>query len=176
MKKLCSLSFAIIVLFVVGVSVSYAQKRKDETKISSYSGPIIKKKDPSQGADLGNLFNVKMHQSFSASVSTFGGNVMNTEAFTNSMQFFFSKKLTGQVDVSLLTSPFTQIGNNNFYGFKDNRNLQVALDAQLNYKINKNMDIHLEINRTPARYGYYPGSRYSRFGVPAFQSDPVLLR
>ena len=170
MKKLFSIGILGCALMLCVASVSYGQKKADETQQSAYSGPIIRQHNPSDGANLSNLFNMKMHQSLSASVGTFGGYVMNTEAFTNSMDFFFSKNLTGQLDISLLTSPFTQ---NNFYGVGAQKNLQFALDAQLNYQINKNLDVHLEINKAPAGYGYYPGA-YGRYGAFPYRGGPIF--
>src|SRR5699024_7096188 len=97
--------------------------------------------------------------------------MMNTFAFTNSMRFFFTPKLTGQVDVSLITSPFSQL---NIYGLKnDNHKLQVALDARLKYQINKNLDVRLEFRKLPRRYGYYPGAFYGR-GLYPYQYGPVF--
>jgi hypothetical protein len=160
-------------LFAGTVTASYGQKKVDEAQISDYSGPIIRKKDPSQGAKLGNLFNMKMHQSLSASIGSWGGNMMNTVAFTNSMNFFFTPKLTGQFNVSLLTSPFSQV---NFYGSPGTNKLQVALDARLNYQVSKNMDIHLELRRGPGRYGMYPGSFYGRYYGSPYQYGPAFER
>lgn len=171
MKNLFSTTIIVCALIAGTATASYAQKKANETKMSAYSGPIIKKKDPSEGANLSNLFNMKMHQSISASVGSFGGTMMNTFAITNSMRFFFTPKLTGQLNVSLLTSPFSQL---NFYGFQNSHKLQVALDARLKYQINKNLDVQLNIRRSPRRYGLYgiyPGSFYGRFyGSPYYYS------
>jgi hypothetical protein len=164
MKNLCSAIVIVCALIAGTATASYAQKKADETQISAYSGPIIRKKDPSKGAKLSNLFNMKMHPGFSATIGSFGGYMTNTFAFTNRMDFFFTPKLTGQVAISLLTSPFSQV---DFSGFQNRRNLQVALDARLNYQLSKNLDIHLELRRAPGRYGFYPGSYYGQYyGLP----------
>jgi hypothetical protein len=179
MKKLLSVGVAVFTLSVFCVSVSSAQKVDELTKQAAFSGPIIKKKDPSEGANLGNLFNMKMSQSFSANIGTMGGHVMNTDIFTNSMHFFFTPKLTGQLDVSLLTSPF---GMNTNYGFNKanngfNNKLQVALDAQLNYQLTDHMDLHLRVTKMPDGYGYYPGYYgYGRYGTAPFAYGPIFGR
>jgi hypothetical protein len=169
MKNLCSAIIIACTLIAGTATASYAQKKANETQMSAYSGPIIRKKDPSQGAKLSNLFNMKMHQSFSANIGSMGGYMMNTFAFTNSMNFFFTPKLTGRVDVSLLTSPFSQV---NFSGFQNHHNLQVALDARLNYQLSKNLDIHLELRKMPGRYGFYPGSLYGPYRGLPYQYGP----
>ncbi len=181
MKKAFSIGITVLALSFCCISISQAQKVDELTNQAAYSGPIIQKKDPSEGANLGNLFNMTMNQSFSANIGTMGGHVMNTDIFTNSMHFFFTPKLTGQFDVSLLTSPF---GMNNFYGFNrdmngfnQNNKLQVALDAQINYKITDHMDIHLRVSKMPSGYGYYPGGYgYGRYGMSPFASEPVFGR
>lgn len=173
MKNILSV-IIFVCLLVAGISaVSYGQKKSGLTKISAYSGPILKKNDPSQGARLSNLFNVKMHQSITTSFGSWGGALTSTIAFTNSMRFFFTPKLTGQVNVSLLTSPFSQL---NYYGIKDNRRLQVALDAQLRYQISKNLDIRVEFRKLPRRYGFYPGSFYGMYRDVPFPNNSVFER
>lgn len=170
-KTYCTVFFVCIV--VAGSSVAcYAQRKAALTKVSAYSGPIIRKKDPSQGAKLSNLFNMKMHQSFSASIGTWGGYMTNTFAFTNTMRFFFTPKLTGQVAISLLTSPLSQL---NFNGFQDDRKFRMALNARLKYQINRKMDIRVEFRKIPRRYGY-PGSLYSPYRGMPFQYNPAFER
>jgi hypothetical protein len=174
MKKILSIGVTVFALSLFCISVSKAQKINELMNRAAYSGPIIQKEDPSQGAKLSNLFNMKMNQSFSANIGTMEGRVMNTDIFTNSMHFFFTPRLTGQVDVSLLTSPF---GMNNIYGFNKDNKLQMALDAQVNYKLTDHMDIHLRVSKMPRGYGYYPGYYgYSRYGMAPFESEPAFGR
>lgn len=147
-------------LVIFAASISQAQFRKHEMKRSDYSGNIIKQEDPSEGANLGNLFNMQMSHSYSVSFGSMGGQVMNMNAYTNTMQFFFSEDLTGQVNVSLLHSPF---GQSSVYNFQNQDPLNVALNAQLDYQINDRMHISFEVTRNPDGYGYYNGFRNRSF-------------
>lgn len=170
MKK-ALLSISLVCVFTLLLSaVSYGQFKDQETKRSEYSGPIIKKDDPSDGANLGNLFNMKMTHSYSVNFGTFGGQMMNMNAYTNSMQFFFNEDLTGQVNVSLLHSPF---GQPNAYDFNKQNSFDVALNAQIDYQINDNMNLHFEVNKYPDSYGY--GSAYGRYSnTSPFQYGPIF--
>jgi len=148
-----------------------AQLRKSETQASDYSGPIVKEKDPSNGANLGNLFNMQMGHSYSVNFASFGGQYQNTNAYTNTMQFFFSEKLTGRVDLSLLHSPF----GNNLNGFNADQEVQFILrNAELNYEIGDNSTLRLQFNQYPQGYGYSPG--YGRFSNAPFRTGSVFDR
>lgn len=160
MKKTFTASTLILALIIFSASVSQAQFKKNEMKRSDYTGNIIKKEDPSAGANLGNLFNMEMNHSYSVSFGSMGGQVMNMNAYTNSMSFFFNEDLTGQVNVSLLHSPF---GQSNFYDFQNQDALNVALNAQLDYQINDRMHIRFEVTKLPDGYGYYNRNRNSLF-------------
>lgn len=175
MKKATLLSAtSVLLLLLLGMSsLSQAQLRKDLTSSSDLTGPIIKQQDPSQGANLGNLFNMQMSHSYSMNFASYGGQFQNMNAYTNTMQFFFSEDLTGRVDLQLLHSPF---GNNSFMG-----NNSTGMDmefrvrnAELNYQISENSSIKLQFQQVPG-YGFNPwtGRSYSNpfnspFGDPNF--------
>lgn len=161
----CIISF--LVLFA-GSFTAHAQLRQQETNLSDYSGPIVKKHDPSDGANLGNLFNMEMSHSYSVNFFSFGGQYQNINAYTNTMQFFFSDKLTGRVDLSLLHSPFGGTMN----GFDAQQEVQfIVRNAELNYEISDNASLHLRVNQYPGGMGHYPGPGYGRYRYSPFQSD-----
>lgn len=160
MKKILSVGTLVIALIIFSASVSQAQFKKNEMKRSDYTGNVIKKEDPSTGANLGNLFNMEMSHSYSVSFGTMGGQVMNMNAYTNSMNFFFNEDLRGQVNVSLLHSPF---GQSSYYNFQNQDALNVALNAQLDYQINDRMHISFEVTKMPDGYGYGYYNRNSLF-------------
>lgn len=157
MKKVPFLSVASLCLaLLLGLSsMSYAQLRQDQGKPTDLMGPVVKKhqqQDRSQGANLGNLFNMTMDQSYSMMFSSFGGQVQNLNVYTNTMHFFFSPKLTGRVDLSVLHSPF---GNSFLSNGKSN-----GLDAQfmiqnaeLDYQISDKSSISIQFQQLPS-YGY----------------------
>ena len=153
MKKVTSFSIAsIMMLFVLGfATTTHAQLREDQNKKSELMGPVIKQ-DPSDGANLGNLFNMKMDHSYSMMFSSYGGQFQNLNAYTNTMHFFFSPNLTGRLDLSVLHSPF---GNSFMSNGQDNgMNTQFLIrNAELNYQINDKSNISIHFQQVPG-YGY----------------------
>ena len=152
-----------LVFLLVCPTTGYSQFKDQETKRSEYSGPIIKKNDPSDGANLGNLFNMQMSHSYSMTFGSVGGQMTNVNAYTNSMEFYFREDLTGQVNVSLLHSPF---GQSNAFSYREDQQIDVMLNAQLDYQINDRMNLHFEVTRAPGGYGF--GSPYGRY----YRSSP----
>lgn len=147
---------SLLVLFLIGISsVSYGQLREEESKSTELMGPIVKQNDPSYGANLGNLFNMKMDHSYLMTFSSFGGQYQNTNAYTNTMRFFFSENLTGRVDLSLLHSPF---GNNFASNTNNGMDMQFLIrNAELNYQINDHSNIRAQFQQLPS-YGMNPWS------------------
>ncbi|MDZ7683021.1 MAG: hypothetical protein U5J63_15220 [Fodinibius sp.] len=146
MKKAKLISAVCLLLFfsLAWTSFSHAQLRKDQNKRSELTGPIVK--DPSQGANLGNLFNMQMDHSYSMMLSSFGGQMQNMNAYTNTMHFFFSEKLTGRVDLSVLHSPF----GNSFTQSGEGMNPQFMIrNAELNYKLSENSNIRIQFQQRP---------------------------
>lgn len=168
MKKILSISTILVIFALAFASVAEAQFREDKTKQSEYSGPIIKKEDPSNGSNLGNLFNMQMSHSYSVNMGTMGGQVYNMNAYTNTMRFFFNDQLTGEVNLSLLHSPF---GPSNPYSFREQNQFDVMFNAQIDYQINDRMNLQLEVNRYPAGYGPYGFGGYRN---APFESGPIF--
>jgi len=156
MKKVPIFSvISLCLLLTLGFSsLSFAQLREDQSNPADLMGPVVKKDQPdrSQGANLSNLFNMTMNQSYSMMFSSFGGQMHNLNVYTNTMHFFFSPKLTGRVDLSVLHSPF---GNSFFSNGKSN-----GLDAhfmiqnaELDYQISDKSSISIQFQQLPS-YGY----------------------
>lgn len=172
MKKLFISGIVLFALSLSAVFSAQAQMRDRVNTPSDYSGPIVKEKDPSDGANIGNLFNMKMSHSYSVNFASFGGQYQNMNAYTNTMQFFFTDKLTGRVDLSLVHSPF---GGNTMTGFDAQKEVQFILrNAELNYELNDNTTLHLQVNQYPQGYGYYPG--YGGYRNSPFRSAPIFGR
>lgn len=152
MKKVATLSaVSFLLLLTLGLSTfSHAQLRENLNKSSDLTGPIIKE-DPSEGADFSNLFNMQMSHSYSMNFASFGGQVQNMNAYTNTMQFFFSEDLTGRVDLQVMHSPF---GNNFMSNNNSGMDMQFRVrNAELNYQINDNSNISIHFQQVP-NYGY----------------------
>lgn len=151
MKTVGRFSILLLAFIFVGASISYGQFRDQLRKSSDYTGSVIKE-NPSQGADWSNLFNMTMDHSYSMIFSSFGGQTQNINAYTNTMHFFFSDKLTGRLDVSMLHSPF---GNSSFNNM-DNNGIGADIiirNAELNYQLSEKSNISLHFQQVPS-YGY----------------------
>lgn len=164
MKKTgLTLTFALLI-FAITSAVSYAQFREYQND-SDYSGPVIKENRKSEVGNWSNLFNMKMSHSYSMTFMSAGGQYQNINAYTNSMDFFFTERLTGELDISLLHSPF---GGNSFMNAGDNAlgaNI-VIRNAELNYQIGERSNISIQFQQHPYGYGY----GYSRWGSPFYQN------
>lgn len=165
MKKtalISATSFCLLLLFGA-TSISFAQLRENQSKSSELMGPVVKN-DPSEGANLGNLFNMQMDHSYSMMFSSFGGQFQNVNAYTNTMHFFFSEDLTGRLDLSLLHSPF----GNSFMSNDNGMNTQFLIrNAELNYQISDKSNIRIQFQQVPG-YGANP---WSPFGSPFYDRN-----
>lgn len=147
-----------ILFFLIFATAEYAdaQLRDDLASRSDYSGNIVQYQRPEPG-NLSNLFNMKMSHSYTATFSSFGGQYQNINAYTNTMQFFFSEKLDGRLDVSFLHSPFGNSFQNNGLGS------QILIqNAELNYQLNDKASIHFQFRQIPS-YGYGAINNFGRF-------------
>lgn len=106
-----------------------------------------------------------MSHSYSMNFSSFSGNYQSVNAYTNTIQFQFSERMNGRVDVSFLHSPFG--GNQNFAGSNNFQNQVVIRNAELNYKISDNAFIRVQYQQLPRGFGYgynpYGYNRFSRY-------------
>jgi len=154
------------ILLLVFVSFSAfdslnAQLRENIPTRYDYSGNIVQYQRPEPG-NFSNLFNMKMSHSYTASFSSFGGQFQNVNAYTNTMQFFFSDRMTGRLDLSFLHSPFGNSFQNNGLGPQ-----VVIQNAELNYRINDNAFIHVQFRQLPS-YGLNGFNSFSRFNRNGF--------
>lgn len=146
--KFSALLFTILFF---GVSISEAQLRQDLHHGSDYSGVITHEQQPSSPGNWMNMLNMTMNHSYSMTFSSFGGQMQNLNAYTNSMVFDISDRLDAQVDISLLHSPF----GNSYMTSNNNLGSQIIVDrARLDYKLSENTHISLEFSQRP--YGYSP--------------------
>lgn len=175
MKKLSFLPFAgAFLILVIGIqSLSFAQLRENARHSSELMGPVVKE-HPSEGANLGNLFNMQMDHSYSMMFSSFGGQMQNMNAYTNTMRFFFSEKLTGRVDLSLLHSPF----GNSFMSNNSNNGMDtqfILRNAELNYQINDKSNISIQVQQLPSHYGMSPwGMHGARASSPFYSRHNIF--
>ena len=167
-----NISFLLILFCFLFVESAQAQLRDDLSSPYDYTGPIINKNVPTVDNALNRFFNsVAMSHSYSMNFSSFRGSYQNVNAYTNTMQFAFSPRLNGRVDVSFLHSPF---GGNATTGQSQFQNRIVIQNAELNYRISDKASIHFQYQQLPTSYfgydsyGYGRYNRYNRFGNSGF--------
>lgn len=168
MKTSNKITFLTLIILVIGVSTSNAQLREAQSRMADYMGPVIKQHE-SRAGNLGNLFNMQMDHSYSMTFSSLGGQLQNLNAYTNTMRFFFTDRLTGRLDISLLHSPF-----GNSYMNHDNQTGIgadiIIRNAELDYQLGENSHIRVQFQQLPSYgygYGISPWSRYHN----GFMSD-----
>tara|TARA_B100000900_G_scaffold242724_1_gene206415 strand:+ start:578 stop:1105 length:528 start_codon:yes stop_codon:yes gene_type:complete len=159
-----------LIALVIALSLSldiHAQLRKNLPTPYDYSGPIINRKTPTVQHSLNQFFqkiSVQISQSYEVSFASNGGRVQNINSYTNTLQFAFSPKLQGRLDVSFLHSPF----GGNTLGFESNASgIQqrfsprvMVRNAELNYKISEKAFLRVQYQQLPNTMGY---NIYSRF-------------
>lgn len=158
MKKISFVTLALL-MFVFIHSMASAQLRQNQYKSTDYMGNVVVERDQEPGT-LSNLFNMTMDHSYSMMFGSFGGEYQNLNAYTNTMHFFFSDRMTGRLDLSVLHSPF-----GNSYLNSGNSNQQVDFiirNAELNYELSEKSSITFQFQQVPA-YGYGYGYGYNRY-------------
>ncbi len=147
MKKIAGL----LMLMLLLSSVSYAQFKDQLSDKSSVENSLFRSND-----DGGSLFgfinpaNFSMRQSVSMNYMTMGGQSLSLAMYTNSMTYKISQPLTLSADVSLMSSPYSTLGNS----FQKSINGIYLTRAELNYRPTKNFSVDVQFNRNPL-YSYY---------------------
>ncbi len=155
-------TFFLFFIFIAS-TVANAQFRADLPGYFDFTGPLVNERAPTVQTGLDRFFsNVKMSHSYSMSFNSFGGNYQNVNAYTNTMQFQFSDRMNGRVDVSFLHSPFG--GNQNFAGSSNFQNQVIIRNAELNYKLSDNAFIRVQYQQLPSGFGY----GYNPYGYNSF--------
>ncbi|HZV11689.1 MAG TPA: hypothetical protein VFA55_00620 [Candidatus Kapabacteria bacterium] len=116
------------------------QERASNQDTSSPSGFL--------GLDLSNL---SMHHSLSFSYMSMGGQSVGVNAYTNTLLYKFSPALQARADISLLYSPFNNLGPS---AQSSINGLQLS-NLSLDYKPAKNLRFSVSMQRYP--YGLAPG-------------------
>jgi len=101
-----------------------------------------------------------MRHSFSVDYSTFAGQSVSLTSYTNSMFYRLMNNLNVQLDVSVLYSPYSTLGEQ-FQ--KDVSGIYIS-NAAVNYYPWKNFSVHLQYNAMPYGYGFY--NPYYGYGNP----------
>ena len=163
MKKIIFIS---LLLFAGSVFAQF--KDKGTSAVDLRSG-MIKNYNSSFVLGFINMKNLEMHNSFSMSYSSFGGQGLALGVFTNSLFYKFNDNLNFLLQTSIVNSPYSTMGMN----FSKNLNGIYIRRAQLNYRPTKNTFISIEFSNDPTRCvnPYYGGGYYNPFYNNFFEND-----
>ena len=161
MKRL----FAALLLLSITSAASFAQFRNDLTP----ADPPLNTASAMQGGNfLSQLFDpahFSMHQSFSSTFISGGGQSMGLSMFTNTFAFRPMSDLYVSADVSAVYSPFNSLGS----AFANSMNGIYLTNAQIDWKMSDNTFLRVQYLGGPAA-GMYGG--YNSFYNP-FYSNPA---
>ena len=101
-----------------------------------------------------------MRHSFSLNYATFAGQGVSLTSYTNSMFYRLMNNLNVQVDVSVLYSPYSTLGDQ----FQKDISGVYISNAAVNYYPWKNFSVHLQYSAMPYGYGFY--NPYYGYGNP----------
>ena len=156
MKKL----IFVTVLLVVSSTILLCQFKSRPEYLPSVTESLIRQDD---GGLLFGWFDpsrLVMHNSYTLSYTTSGGKGYSLGTLTSSLEYQISNPLSVQFDVSLMHSPFNNIGGrfaNDVSGIYLSR-------AELNYRPSKNMLFQIQYRQLPAMYWL---NNFDRFGFIA---------
>jgi hypothetical protein len=154
------LKIAIVLTIISSVAVSQF-KSQPETR-PSVAESLIR---PDGGGLLFGWFDPSrftMRNSYSLSYTTSGGKGFSLGALTSNLAYQISDPLTVEFDLSLMHSPFNNLGNN----FSKNISGIYLTRAELNYKPSKDVLFQIQFRQLPM---FYWMDNYDRFDyVPTF--------
>ena len=142
-------SFLIIVFILYATSIS-AQFRDTGIEPKSVKEGIVTENSNSLFGFL-NSDDFIMRHSFSLNYSSFAGQGMSLTSYTNSMFYRLMNNLNVQLDVSVMYSPYSTLGDQ-FQ--KDISEIYIS-NAAINYHPWDNFSVHLQYRSMPFGYGYY---------------------
>jgi hypothetical protein len=140
----------ILVIFLFGTSFLLAQYRDNGTEVKSVKDGIVSQNSNALFGFL-NSDDFIMRHSLSMSYSSFAGQGVSLTSYTNSMFYRLYSNLNVQLDVSVLYSPYSTLGDK-FQ--KDISGIYIS-NAAVNYHPWENFSVHLQYRAMPFGYGYY---------------------
>ena len=135
-------------VLLVCCTAAFGQFRSQQDARSSVGGSLLR---PDDGGLLFGWFDpsrLTIHNSYSLSYTTSGGKGYSLGALTSSLAYQISNPLSVQFDVSLLHSPYNNLGGN----FANNISGIYLSRAQLNYQPSKNLLFQVQYQQLPAMY------------------------
>jgi hypothetical protein len=145
------------VLLVV-TAIAVGQFRSQPEARSSVGQSLLRQDDDGLLFGWFDPSRLTFHNSYSLSYTTSGGKGYSLGELTSNIAYQISDPLSVQFDVSMMHSPFNNLGGN----FTNNISGIYLTRAELNYRPSKNMLFQFQYRQLPAMYWL---NNYDRFGV-----------
>jgi hypothetical protein len=146
-----------VLILLLFTTIAVTQFKSQPEARSSAGEALIR---PDDGSLLFGWFDpsrLTIHNSYSISYTTSGGKGYSLGALTSNIGYQLSNSLSAQFDVSLLHSPFNNLGGN----FANDISGIYLTRAELNYRPSKNLLFQIQYQQLPAMYWL---NNYDRFG------------
>jgi len=140
----------LLMIFLVSTTASFAQFKDSGFETNSVKEGIVSENSNAIFGFL-NSDDFIMRHSFSLNYATSGGQGMSLTSYTNSMFYRLMNNLNVQLDVSVMYSPYSTMGEQ-FQ--KDISGIYIS-NAAINYHPWDNFSVHLQYRSMPFGYGYY---------------------
>ncbi len=140
----------ILMIFLISTTASFAQFKDSGFETNSVKEGIVSENSNALFGFL-NSDDFIMRHSFSLNYATSGGQGMSLTSYTNSMFYRLMNNLNVQLDVSVMYSPYSTMGEQ-FQ--KDISGIYIS-NAAINYHPWDNFSVHLQYRSMPFGYGYY---------------------
>jgi len=140
----------LFIIFLLSATFTFAQFRDSGFETNSVKEGIVSENSNALFGFL-NSDDFIMRHSFSLNYSTFAGQGMSLTSYTNSMFYRLMNNLNVQLDVSVMYSPYSTLGEQ----FQKDVSGVYISNAAINYHPWDNFSVHLQYRSMPFGYGYY---------------------
>lgn len=140
----------LLVIILFSAMVTFAQFRDSGFETNSVKEGIVTENSNFLFGFL-NSDDFIMRHSFSLNYSAFAGQGMSLTSYTNSMFYRLMSNLNVQLDVSVMYSPYSTLGEQ----FQKDISGVYISNAAINYHPWDNLSVHLQYRSMPFGYGYY---------------------
>jgi hypothetical protein len=150
----------LLLMFVlISSSGIYAQFKDTGTEPSSVKDGIVTENSNAIFGFL-NSDDFIMRHSFSLNYTSFAGQGVSLTSYTNSMFYRLMNNLNVELDVSVMYSPYSTLGDQ----FQKDISGVYISNAAVNYYPWNNFSVHLQYSAMPYGYGFY--NPYYGYGNP----------
>lgn len=149
----------LLIFVLIAASGIYAQFKDTGIEPTSVKEGIVTENSNALFGFL-NADDFIMRHSFSLNYTSFAGQGVSLTSYTNSMFYRLMKNLNVQLDVSVMYSPYSTLGDQ----FQKDVSGVYISNAAVNYYPWNNFSVHLQYSAMPYGYGFY--NPYYGYGNP----------